>query len=514
MTTWAEVVAAALVGTDRRPAPGGAPGLLAAAAVHGLRSRAGVRAVPAGSLPVGSVPEPAPDEDAPLASPAASARLARLLGQFATLPAIGAAAAVLAEPGTDAWSTEVRLELVDEWLEAGRLVPGELLPPLLDLGRRHRRLRPALLAAGGQRARWVAAQRPEWRYLLGEADERELSEAWDLAPLGRRIGHLTAVRRRDRAEGRALLESTWDTERADDRAALLSTFGVGLSTADEDLLERALDDRRREVRGTALDLLVRLPGSRYAQRMTARARAYLRVGPLRVDVYPPSHCDASMQRDGVAVRPPAGTGQRAWWLEEVLARTPVVTWGEPATILDKAIAQEWAAVVRRGLGRAAATQGAGDWAAVLVDRLLPEAAAAQRPEDRLLLEALYEALPLSERADRAAAVLRTDPGRATAAGVERLLELCPRPWPPALAAAALFAIDHLIRAGTSTWRLTGLVTLAGTRLPVSTVDEVRALRERLVEDRPDGPRLAAADQLADVLRFRHEMHEELSSDPA
>ena len=64
-------------------------------------------------------------------------------------------------------------------------------------------------------------------------------------------------------------------------------------------------------------------------------------------------------------------------------------------------------------------------------------------------------------------MLRNDPGRATAAGVERLLELCPRPWPPQLADAALGAIAVLVRGGASTWRLAGLVTLAGTRLPLA-----------------------------------------------
>jgi hypothetical protein len=167
-------------------------------------------------------------------------------------------------------------------------------------------------------------------------------------------------------------------------------------------------------------------------------------------------------------------------------------------------------VVRHGLGRAAAAQGAGEWAAALVDRLWPEATTAQRPDDRLLLEALYEALPAGLRAERAAAVLRADPGRATAAGVERLLELCRRPWPATLAEAVLRALEILVKGGASTWRLAALVTLAGTRLPVSTVDQLEALRERLAVDRPDDARLAAIGQLAEVLHFRNEMHRELT----
>jgi hypothetical protein len=251
--------------------------------------------------------------------------------------------------------------------------------------------------------------------------------------------------------------------------------------------------------------------------MAERARACLRVGPNRVEVRAPGQCDRSMQRDGVAARPPTGVGQRAWWLEEVLARTPMQTWSSPDDLLRLPIPDDWAGVVRRGLGRAAAAQGNGEWAAALVDRLWPEATAAQRPEDRLLLEALYEALPASQRADRAAQVLRNDPGRATAAGVERLLELCPRPWPPSLAGAALDAIAVLVRGGASTWRLAGLVTLAGTRLPLvmdgtPTAVRVELLRSAFAQDRPTDPRLGTIDQLTEVLRFRHEMHEELARD--
>lgn len=494
MSTWPEIVAATLVGTDRRPAEGGAATLLDLAAEHGLRRRAGVDAAHGVTLP-----ETAPDDAARPATRAATTRLAGLLDPFTSIDGRGA---------------ETRLELVDEWLEHGRLAAGDLLPALLDLGRRHRRLRPALLAAGGERARWLAAQRADWRYLLGEADERELTEPWDLAPIGRRIGHLTALRRRDPKAGRELLMSTWNSENADDRAALLGTLDIGLATDDEELLEPALDDRRREVRGMALDLLARLPDSRYGTRMAERGRACLRPQLRRVDVRPPNQCDAAMQRDGVAARAPAGTGQRAWWLEEVLARTPLAIWGSPDELLAKQIPEEWAGVVRRGLGRAAALQCAGDWAAALVDRLWPEATAAQRPDDRLLLEALYEALPAGQRAERAAQVLRDDPGRATAAGVERLLELCPRPWPPPLADAALGAIAALIRGGASTWRLAGLVTLAGTRMPLTVADRptavaVELMRAAFAEDRPTDPRLGTIDQLLDVLRFRHDMNEEL-----
>ena len=50
------------------------------------------------------------------------------------------------------------------------------------------------------------------------------------------------------------------------------------------------------------------------------ATACLRVERRTVTVNPPSECDKRMRRDGIAMKPPAGTGERAWWLEEILAR--------------------------------------------------------------------------------------------------------------------------------------------------------------------------------------------------
>ena len=139
-----------------------------------------------------------------------------------------------------------------------------------------------------------------------------------------------------------------------------------------------------------------------------------------------------MRRDGIAPRPPAGIGERAWWLEEVLARTPLCAWPGPTRSSTAGSPDEWVATVRRGLARAAAAQRDPVWAAALVDGLADDVAAHGRPDDRLLVEALYDALPPDDLAARAAAALRRGLAGATAAGVEHVLALLPA----ALAAGA------------------------------------------------------------------------------
>ncbi|WP_433081804.1 DUF5691 domain-containing protein [Dactylosporangium sp. CA-052675] len=513
---WGDVLATALVGTQRRTLPAGvgrpgedpAEALLDAAGTLTLFRRAGFRAR-AGL----TVPEPAPDDSGiPLVAWAAAARAADLLAVDAA--GYGTSNAV---PVRDA---DGRLELLAEWLGAvhDRRVPGELLPALLEVARRHRALRPLVAAAGGSRAAWLARQRPEWAFLdATAADAHDASGApaddaqgWELGSIGRRVGILTAVRRggpEGEQRGRDMLADVWPTETPEDRAALLATFATGLSLADEPVLEGALDDRRKEVRIVGLDLLAMLPDSAYARRMIERTTACVRIAGGRIQVVPPSACDKAMRRDGIVPRPPAGIGERAWWLEELLTRTPLRVWGEPEEFLALPVTDEWAAVLRRGLARAAAGQRDPRWATALTGRLTEEVAAGGRPDDRLLLEALYDALPSDALAALAVGVLRRGLAGAAAVGVEHVLELCPRPWPEPLAEAVFGALDDLGGRRSAGWRLAGLCELAALRLPADTAARATRMAAALPSD---DPMSSIVGRFADTLRFRHDMLAELA----
>jgi hypothetical protein len=492
------MLAAALVGAARSGTP--ADALLDAAAVQALRRRAGVALVH-GVRP----PSPAPHDDAPPVGPAAAARADALLA--------------LDRPPretTPARDTAGRVELLAEWLAAAgaarRRLPAELLPALLEAGRRHRELRPLVAPVAGPLAGWLAKQRPDWAYASAAAPmEADVDDsAWELGRIEHRVAYLTGRRRRDPARARELLATGWDEESPDDRAALLGALGTGLSGDDEALLERALDDRRRQVRAVAADLLGRLAGGAYARRMAERARACVDLGdPAWIGINPPDACDRSMTRDGIAPRPPAGIGERAWWLEEILARTPLGHWPAPGELLARSISDEWRVTVRRGLARAAAAQRDAGWAAALADPLAADVARRGHPEDRLLLEALYDILPAEDLAARATAVLGRGLPEATAVGVEHVLALCPRPWPPAVAEAVFAAIEEHLGRRDAGWRVAGLCELAGLRLPAGVADRALALPERLRTGRPNDPALPIGERLAATLRFRHDMLEEL-----
>jgi hypothetical protein len=476
VTAWDELVSTALVGTERRQVPevvvaGVAAGggdaaalLLDRAALLVAERRAGWAARRAEPLPA------APSEHAPPARPAAGRRLARLLDAD-------------------------HAELLSEWLSTaaarGLRAPAALLPDLLQRGRGDRALRPAIAAVAGERGRWLAALNPDWAYLLAErgadADAADGAEVWEFGAAGHRRDHLARLRARDPAAARELLAASWAQETPDDRALFLAVLADGLAAADEPFLDRALDDRRAAVRDLAADLLVRLPGSALGRRMAERAHRCVRVERrrrgARLAVEPPTGCDRVMQRDGVRCRAPKGTGERAWWLEQVVARTPLASWigwlgTTPAEILRLKL-DEWGTLVEAGWVRAAILQRDPAWAGALL---------AVHPYRELL-----GVLPPGERSPHAARLVRD----AAFAELPVLLDDLPGPWDGQLAEAVLARIRQ---ARKQDWQLGQVCRLAAVRLR----PDLAARVEELTGD----PSRALAD-LAATLRFRHDMLKEL-----
>ncbi|BCL17877.1 SWIM zinc finger family protein [Micromonospora sagamiensis] len=509
-----ELLSAALVGTARRPWDGavavagqplgaggeGAAGVLEAAAVALTYRRAGITP----STGLGPVPA-APAESAPPLPTAATVRLRTLLTD-------GGA------PG----GSQIQQELLDEWLRLadrhGGLVPADTLPALLDVGRRHRALRPRLNRLGGRRGRWLAGLCSEWGYLLYQALDHTVptagqvgSDDWETGTAGQRLTYLTRLRSRDPDAARELLAAGFAAESAPDRARFVEALEVGLSPADDAFLDGVLDDRRKEVRQAAVALLRQLPGSGLRRRMAERATACIRLAPggTELTVDPPRECDPAMRRDGVDPQPPRGTGVGAWLLEEVVAGTPLAAWTTafartPAEVVALAAADDWGPVLYRGWARAAAEERAADWADALVT--VSRQAGRQR-RDRLpdhLLWQLHEVLPADRLGDLVADALRTDSGRAT-----RLLGMLSHDWSPELSGAVADAVGVWSRTnGQNGWYLSELCRMAGTAATPALADRFHRLTDELARDGVDPSRVRAVGQLAAVLAFRSDMHKE------
>lgn len=492
-TVWPQLMSTALVGTRRRPAaitaddsPLGtlvAGGVLGAAAALTVARRAGSVAATGVTPPV-----PAIDDPRPSVGDTAAARLSRLV-----------------DDGTESG-------LLGEWLrlaaERDYRVPGRFLPALFDLAHRDAVLRPLVVTVGGVRGEWLAAQRPVWQWAKDAVADVEDEATWHEGTPGERTAYLTALRRRDRRAALDLLTSVWPEERPEERAAFLAVLADGLDPADETFCEAALDDRRKEVRTIAADLLAVLPGAAYGARMASRAAACVTIG-RRLVVTPPVEYDATMARDGIERKPPRGTGERAWWLEQIVARTPPGHWTlSPGELLGRKVGDDWAPTLHRAWARAAVTNRDTGWATALVEAGFGRGRGAA-VNDTVLSTSLYELLPAVTALSLATRVLKEGVARENTAHLVHLLEACPRPWPRSLADTVLRYLGEWAAVPAS-WRPRGVCHVAAAAMPVECADDARALADRVRSDHPDSGHIHVLDQLADTLSNRFQMHRELS----
>ncbi|MER7725389.1 DUF5691 domain-containing protein [Streptomyces sp. NPDC096323] len=523
---WEELVTSALLGTDRRP-PAASSGtgpdaaaaaLLDAAALHTVRRRAGLLPAPAGPRPA-----PAPEDTRPALPEAARSRLAQLLADRAAPSGSGG------RRGTAPDLTE----LIPQWLavanQYGYRAPDAALPPLLDAARARTDLRPQALTFAGPRGLWLAGLNPDWKFalrgasgsaLLPEVTDREaVRRLWEEGLFAERVALLSAVRAHDADAARALLATTWSTERAEDRLMFLDSLRTGLSGADEEFLEQGLADRSRNVRATAAELLSALPGSALARRMAARALSCVSPGLTgtgpSVAVEAPHECDAAMQHDGVVAVPPSGRGERSWWLGQLVEASPLSVWparfgGRCAQeIVELPVADGWGEELHAAWCRAAVRQRDPDWARALLGA--PSTPPSNGPGTASLAERskLLAVLPAAERADWVA-------GFIAAHGLSeafQLLGVCPTPWAEPLGRSVVDALDIARDAGSYPWSFSGVMGLAERCLNPAEADRLEVLTTT-----PDEPADAspgangywseAFQRLVSTLRLRAAMDRE------
>ncbi|MFD3421803.1 DUF5691 domain-containing protein [Streptomyces decoyicus] len=527
---WADLVSAALLGTERRTPPvavrsgqGAAVALLDAAAVSTVRRRAALRPAPAGERPA-----PAPADPRPSLPPAARRRLSLLLADRG------------GSGGSRRGTAPDLTELLPQWLaaagELGYRAPEALLPALLDAARARTDLRPAALALAGPRALWLARLNDEWKFALrGTGRTTELPvgddpdgvrQQWEEGLFAERVALLTALRRQDPRAGLALLTTTWPTERAEDRLMFLDSLREDLAAADEPFLEQALSDRSRNVRTTAAELLSTLPGSALAARMAQRAHTCIGLdrtaGAPAIAVEAPHECDAGMQRDGVAPKPPSGRGERSWWLGQLVEATPLEGWRarfggrDASAIVALPVGDDWRTELHDAWCRAAVRQRNADWARALLGAPgAPTQAADVSPAGSSRdLTKLLTVLPDGERAWWVAEFIAAH-GLSDAF---RMLGVCAVPWAEPLGGAVVDALDIARDAGSYPWSFSGVMGLAERCLDPAAADRLDMLTA--VTDEPEGASPGsggywseAFQRLVGTLRLRATMHTELTPPP-
>jgi hypothetical protein len=500
-----DLAARALLGVERGAAgpeaADAAAQLLRSAAVAALEGRAGRR-----PERVTALPEPCPEETWPRASGAAQARLEQLLdsgnGELALEWLLHAS-------GRRLRVAEALVPRVLERYEKGTGVPAEVLPAL------------------GVHGPWLARWNPTWRRVFRQgADISDLDERWATERAAERAALLASVRRSDRARGRALVEGIWASERAEERVSLLEALRPAIGPDDEPMLERALDDRAKSVRGAAAELLALLPTSAFKRRMNERMAAMVRVTrersgifrreKLTVDLDPPTELDPTWARDGVDADPPKHVGPRAWWFMQVVgfADPDVVTRMTglgPEAFVEAIQASDFADECIAGLAHAARAHAALEWAIVVSAVALARAAAARPLHHLGDVGRYWESLPRSVLEPLSVQALRTDQWRA--AILHSTFASLPRFWAPEFSRAMVASLTALPAPSTAKWYS---MPVALQRMSLCLHPEALGGLERWISTLQPAGQYAtmvqkAIDDLLSLVRFRHELYKEFLS---
>lgn len=275
-----------------------------------------------------------------------------------------------------------RRDLIPEWMELaienGQRAPEDCIVGLLQLGVENKALRKSISACTGRRGAWLGRFNAEWNYVetrtSQDFDADSVKKDFEIGGRDERYAALLNAREKNPGLGLELLQSTWKTDSAEDRAYFLRALPQGLSMNDEKFLEtQALDDKRKEVRTKAQELLLSLPASRLAERARQRLFACLQLGdaaesgnvltkflPRRMQkslqIAAPESCDKDMQRDGINPKghEAARLGERAWWLSQMISQVDPRHLREhlkcsPEQLVELINSSQWSAALKRGL---------------------------------------------------------------------------------------------------------------------------------------------------------------------
>jgi hypothetical protein len=391
--------------------------------------------------------------------------------------------------------TSARTDLVLDYLRQLRArqvaLPFDLLPLLLES--RDEALRRSLIGVLGERGAWLARQNPDWSFFARSAarDDRdaepELKKIWDEGTIGERCEAIANLRRIDPAGTRELIAQAFAHEKPVDRVKLLESLKNGLCGGDEEFLEACLDDRSKTVGQTAAALLCLLPQTALAGRMRTRTAAMLTIqskGPSAkkptLACTPPQQIARDWERDGISKRAPTNVGERAYWVDCVLATVPPGHWSDefgltPRELIAAVVEDTFATAVLSGWTHAAARFASHDPASAewLVPIWEHWAAAvrslqgAERATALHLMHDLLRHLPPDHAFAATESLLKAAPGWQDVEALN-FFSVLPRPFSAQFSASFLATVRERVKKGVDegAYRWACTVTATACAIPV------------------------------------------------
>lgn len=427
--------------------------------------------------------------------------------------------------------------ILGEWCEAaiaaGLVAPPELIPSLLTLARstQEEKLRQSLLVVSGERGAWLAELNPEWRQSVAiDSPVGVLVELWESGERDERVAALTRLRETAPRLACQLLADTWMTEPAAERVRMLAVLTSALSVEDEPWLETCLDDRSKQVRGAAAELLSLLPDSGLSKRMASRVEEWVRLRPgslaprkqATIEFTAPDELDDASKRDSLEAKAIDGLGPKASLLRRLAALASLSAWAgashHPADVIAAAAASEWTDALIQGWAEAASQQCDAIWAEAVLAKVClghPGKEIGIKNDWRIKqIEPLIRSLP-RDTAERLACDALADGGPHTPGRhAEAALIACDFPWDRKLSEAAVEALSKRIAGSDVVYDQTirQLLGIAAIRMKPSLADVVA--REWTAKQDHWSTNFAQVVHAAvDTLRIRRDMLAALQETP-
>lgn len=253
-------------------------------------------------------------------------------------------------------------EFLHHLLENGKRLPTDLLPSLMardDINEWWHLIEVSLSETG----KWLLAQHPKWKIRVTNPSD----SLWQTGDKIQRMALFQSWRLGDPTTAIEHLQATWDSENYRDKKNFIKEMAIGLSPADESLLNLALADKRKEVRMEATHLLAKIPFSAFSERMFQRALECLFYEKGKWHFQVPEELDAATIADGILSIDPAWKGgAKAGYLGQVFSKIPPSRWelhfeAEPLEILQLFNKTDWSEVVLQALAMAAVFHGDEKW---------------------------------------------------------------------------------------------------------------------------------------------------------
>lgn len=345
----------------------------------------------------------------------------------------------------------------------------------------------------------------------------KIEQVWHTETLNERLMLLDALRTCDPDYARDLLQSTWKAEPLKARARLLGSLNVNLSMADEPFIESALDDRAGAVRRTAVDLLVRLPESRFVSRMIDRVAPLFSYKPSQTEstghikVTLPTTYTPAMKRDGIYERSlDYGMDEPSYWLRDMISNIPPQTWPRlwNASALDLVKAannstEKKKQILLKGWQDACSNYHDPDWAEAFVQIIYPLAEAEGR--------AWFEFMRPHKREEVVTRALANEPNVLYTDHVPRkVLSRLETPWSEAFSRFFIARLKHVTDSSRPKDEdIYSILLEIASALAPSTADEAES--QLIINHSPNPYYSQDLADLVQTLRFRHDMLEALAN---